>query len=110
MIIRRLSNNKFETLKDINLKPLYDCIQELQLWKGENPMDVEAGVDYFSIFNNRTFIELELRRVIDKHKIAYSHYEILNINFKDEILTANIIFYVDDVRVFNFELNINKGV
>ena len=40
-------------------------IQELKLWKGENPMRMELGVDYFAIFEKRAYVETEINKVIE---------------------------------------------
>lgn len=108
MIVRHLNNNNFKVLKDEGLYGLYTMFQELQLWLGECPMNVDAGVDYFSIFTNRTFIETELKKVLDKYKSFYNSYEILNIRYKDDVLEVDIIFNIDYETSLKFNLNISK--
>ena len=71
-------------------------------------MDVDAGVDYFSIFTNRTFIETELKKVLDKYKSFYNSYEILDIRYKDDVLEVDIIFNIDYETSLKFNLNISK--
>ena len=42
-------------------------IEELRLFKGENPTDTDAGLDYFGILNGEKFLQVEARAVIEKH-------------------------------------------
>lgn len=106
MLIRQINNGSFQVLDDKRLYKLYNCLQELQLWKTENPFDIEAGIDYFGIFSNRVFIEPELKRVIDKHKGSYNSYEIENITYDNDILRVSIIFNIDSEISYRFNLHI----
>lgn len=108
MVVRHLNNGNFRILKDEGLFGLYAMFEELQLWLGECPMDTGAGVDYFSIFVNRTFIETELTKVLDKYKSFYNSYEILNIRYKDDVLEVDIIFNIDYETSLKFNLNISR--
>lgn len=108
MIVRHLNNNNFKVLKDEGLFGLYTMFQEILLWLGECPIDTFAGVDYFSIFTNRTFIETELKKVLDKYKSFYNSYEILNIRYNNDVLTADIIFNIDYETSLKFNLHISK--
>lgn len=109
MLVIQLNNDKLAILTDNKLTSLYTCIQELQLWLGEDPMDVEAGVDYFSIFLNQKFIELELQRVLDKHRNAYVNYSLENIQYEDDTLKVSIIFNVSSDQAFRFNLHIGNN-
>lgn len=108
MLVIQLNNDKLNVLTDNKLTSLYTCIQELQLWQGEDPMDADAGVDYFSIFLNQKFIELELQRVLDKHRNAYQNYTIEKITYEDSILKVEIIFNVSKEQAFRFNLHIGN--
>lgn len=108
MIVRHLNNGNFRVLRDEGLFGLYTMFQELQLWLGECPFDVTAGVDYFSIFTNRTFIETELRTVLDKYKEFYKSYEIINITYNNDILNVDLIFNIDVETALKFQLHISK--
>lgn len=110
MLIKRINNGHYSQLEDDKLKSLYTCLEELQLWQGENPFDVEAGIDYFSIFENRKFIEVELERVLKKHKEAYTSYEIANIIYEDKILKADIYFNIDSEKTYHFNLHISEDI
>lgn len=110
MIVRHLNNNNFRMLKDEGLFGLYTMFEELQLWLGECPMDTGAGVDYFSIFANRTFIETELKKVLDKYTQFYNSYEIVKTQYQDDVLSVDIIFNIDYETSLKFNLNISKVV
>lgn len=47
-------------------------IQEVKLWKGENPMRMELGVDYFAIFEKRAYVETEINKVIENYKSKFN--------------------------------------
>lgn len=42
-------------------------VEELRLFKGENPTDIEAGIDYFGVLNGEKLLQVEARAVIEKH-------------------------------------------
>lgn len=51
-------------------------LQELQLWKGENPLDITAGVDYKNIFEGKVFAKTELEAVINKYSGSFEKLEL----------------------------------
>lgn len=50
--------------KEVYLNAL---VEELRLFKGENPTDIEAGIDYIGILNGEKLLQVEARAVIEKH-------------------------------------------
>lgn len=60
-----------DTLKETqNDKEVYlnALIQELKLFKGENPLDVDKGIDYLGIFRGEVFMQIEVEEVLDRHR------------------------------------------
>lgn len=108
MLVIQLNNNHLNVLSDPVLSDLYTCVQELLLWKGECPMDSEAGVDYLAIFENQKFVELELKRVLDKHKNAFINYNIESVNYDSDLLKVDIIFNVSQEKSFRFNLHVGN--
>lgn len=51
--------------KDMYLNAL---IEELKLFKTENPLDVERGIDYIGIFEGRVFMQVEVENVLERHR------------------------------------------
>lgn len=51
-------------------------LQEIQLWKGENPIDINAGVDYKNIFDGKVFAKTELDSVIEKYSSSFTKLEL----------------------------------
>lgn len=41
--------------------------QELLLWKGENPMNINLGIDYMGVFENRVFLKSSVEDVCNKY-------------------------------------------
>ena len=92
--------NKDEELvntEDAQLKALEACYQELKLWKGENLLDIESGVDYAAVFEQTIFLKPELERVCDKHAKNFRSIEIGEPEMSnDEIVRVKITFNLLD--------------
>lgn len=113
MIIADLTNeNALVILKDAKYFGLHRCIEELLLWKGENPMDIEAGVDYYSVFNKQKFLKNELTFVLDKYSGEFQSTQVESINYdsENETIKAAIIFTLAQNESIRVVLNIaNRG-
>lgn len=53
--------------EDANQIAINRFLQELRLWKGENPMDIEAGIDYQAVLNKEAFLSVEINKVVNKY-------------------------------------------
>lgn len=70
------SNNNFKWSTDPEIVTYNAMLQELQLWKGENPTNINAGIDYQSIFEGKIFAKNELQTVIDKYTSSFVRLEL----------------------------------
>ncbi|EGV1470920.1 hypothetical protein JF110_001645 [Campylobacter jejuni] len=89
------NTGKFEKINSSNkFYSFYNCLQELRLWLGENPMDSAKGIDYFSVFENKKLLRNEITRVIDKYRDSFDTIEITKLerNNKDESINVGIFF------------------
>lgn len=73
---------------------LHCFLQEVRLWKAENPMKSELGVDYFGVFEHRKFIESELNKVIMKYSRFFTSLRIDSIETSEDGSKLNIALYV----------------
>lgn len=79
-----VSDDEIINSNDPNKLVVQEFLQELRLWKGENPLDVEAGIDYTAVLNREAFLKVEVDRVVQKHIL----------NFKD-IVVGEIVEHKD---------------
>lgn len=92
MLILDSDGNLVDT-QDLQKAAVEACFQELQLWKGENVLDIESGVDYENVFNQTIFLKPELERVCDKHAKNFKSIEISEPEMgTDEIVRVKITF------------------
>lgn len=77
------TQNKNEELREAFLAELY-------LFAGENPIDEDAGIDYFSVFNNQAFLNVEANEVISKYETQFDTIELGDISYDDDKIYANI--------------------
>lgn len=103
MINFNTSIGKFENIdQSSKYYKLFTCLQELQLWLGENPMDADKGIDYFAVFENRKLLRNELTRVLDNYRNSFSTIDIVSLNKNDDGDTINVELY--------FQLNEGSNV
>lgn len=79
--------------QDVQKAAIESCFQELQLWKGENPLDIDSGVDYAAVFDQTIFLKPELERVCEKHAKNFRNIEVGEPEMgADEIVRVKIVF------------------
>lgn len=88
-------SNKVVHTNDAEEIALHSCLQELRLWWEENPIDIESGIDYFSVFNKSVFLKTEVDRVCQNHSVNFASIDVgeLEEDEKDpEKLKLKILF------------------
>lgn len=104
--------NKDEELvdtQDPQLAALEACYQELKLWKGENLLDIESGVDYEGVFNQTLFLKTELERVCEKHAKNFKSISVGDPTMgTDEIVHVEINFHLLDDSAASRNLKVKK--
>lgn len=73
---------------DENEVALLKLMQELKLFKGEDPTNTDAGIDYLGVFNQTKFLKFEIQEVVDKHIDNFSSIEIGEVLQKEEVLSV----------------------
>lgn len=94
MIIQ--NNNTYYVSYDINTIAINACLQNILLWKGENPLNYDDGIDYLAVFRNEAFLQNQVENVIDNHRENFKEIEISNIEYKNDIVSIDIIFTMLD--------------
>lgn len=76
-------DGKFESSTDPEVVTLESMFQELQLWAGENPMNINLGIDYMGVFENRTFLRTELEKVLEKYQDSFESIDVEDFETSD---------------------------
>lgn len=94
-------------------KLLGDLVEELRLFKGENPTDTEKGLDYFAIFNGEKFLQVEMEEVLERHRPNFQSIEAGDIEMDDVNETIKVpitIIYKDGEQLdTSLMINLNAG-
>lgn len=76
-----LENDTLKITEDKNEELKQAFVAELKLFKGENPLNTSAGIDYLAVFNNEAFLSVEAEQLADKYSqkfdsITFGEFEI----------------------------------
>lgn len=89
---------------------LESCFQELLLWKGENPLDIDSGVDYQGVFSGTLFLKTELERVCSYHKENFESIEVGDPEMdSDGVVRVTIRFVFFTKESVSRDLTLNTG-
>lgn len=101
------TENKAQIATDEKNRILGDLAQELKLFKGENPIDTEKGIDYLAVFQGTKFIQVEVEEVLDRHRPNFKSLEVGEITYDDEIMSIpiNVVFKDDEAYTTNIILS-----
>lgn len=88
------NNGSFSWSVDPEVVTYNAMLQEIQLWKGENPLDISSGIDYKSIFDGKVFAKTELDNVINKYLGSFEKLEL------SEAITS------EDSQTVSFDLTV----
>lgn len=88
MIVYNKDKDTFEVIKNnTSTMWLEAMFQNLLLWKGENPLDAENGIDFKGIFEQSAYLPIEVENVANEY---YSYFD--NIEVKDfETIDSHIL-------------------
>ena len=73
----------FAKTTEPELVQLEAMFQELQLWKGENPMNADLGIDYFGVFENRVFLKNSISQICEKYANSFKSIEVGDLQYLD---------------------------
>lgn len=89
-------NGQFKLTKNAIEKKIGLCLQDLMLWKGESPFDVERGIDWTAILNGSKAIENEIDRVLLDYRQFFDKITISRLEKDKEKIIVDITFQVGD--------------
>lgn len=101
-------NLKWIETDSADLIAIHNCLQELQLWKGENPLKAELGIDYWAVFESRVFLEQEVVRVLERHEQNFSSISIVDCSQTPEIAEVVLDFFLSDDSKVRAEIRKNN--
>lgn len=89
--------DKYNTIRNTeneNEILLFSLLQELKLFKGENPVDTDAGIDYVKVFNYQAFLRIEAQNVVDKYLDKFESVTLGDVTQNDETfeIPLNVVF------------------
>lgn len=90
MIYLDKNNGKIKYTEDKNEILAQALLAELALFKGENPMNSTAGIDYLGVFNNEKFLKIEAEELIDKYANEFDTVELGEIEYDNDRVKATI--------------------
>lgn len=109
MIVFDKENNS-QIVYDEKNRILGDLVQELKLFKGENPIDTDAGVDYFAILQGTKFVQVEINDVLEKHAQNFKSLEIGDISMdENEVLIIPLQITFKDDEYYETSIIVDKN-
>lgn len=84
------SDGEFTKTTEPELIQLEALFQELQLWKGENPMNAELGIDYIGVFENRVFLKNSISEICEKYVDSFKAIEVGDLNYSNDGEIVNV--------------------
>ena len=105
----RVENGVISTLNynDKNSVYIEALCQELRLFKGENPIDSEAGIDYLSVFQGSAFLKPLVEEVVEKYTDYFESIVVGEVVEEDErvLIPLRIQTKSGDTVSTNLEIN-----
>lgn len=109
MIVFDKQNNS-QVVYDEKNRILGDLVQELKLFKGENPIDTDAGVDYLAIMQGTKFVHVEINEVLEKHVQNFKSIEIGEMSIdENEVLTIPLQITFKDDEYYETSIIVDKN-
>ncbi len=90
------SNGGFQSSENSSVISLYDMLQRLQTFKGEQSFNAQNGIDYFSVFNRQAFLKPQIEAIQNEY-IQY---------FRD--ITNEYVYSRESITV-NMRVTFNSG-
>lgn len=107
MIYMDYNSGELKIAQDDKTKFLYAFLQELLLFKEENPLNIKAGIDYLSIFNYQKFFISEFTELARKHQNNFKQLELQGVEQSEDKLKINILIVHLDETADNQILELN---
>lgn len=99
-------DGSFAKTTNAELIKLENLFQELKLWKGENPMNAELGIDYLGIFENRVSLKSSVQSICDKYSDSFKSIDIGELDIGTEVATMPITVTLQDDSTITRDLKV----
>ena len=100
---------KFHYTDKAELVKYHECLQELQLFKGEASFFADSGVDIRGILEKKVFINNEFENVLEKYRPYFfsidAQYNISNDQTKLDV-NINFVFKEGDIKTYILNLEL----
>lgn len=107
MITYNPIKNAFEIIQNTQGESVYfeAFCQELLLWSGENPLNVNLGIDYAGVLNGSVYLPLQVQDIISRYEKYFKSIVLGNAFLENEIFKCEIIvtFSNNTSKIFRFE-------
>lgn len=90
MIIYDSQTDTWGSVEDLQKIASENLFQELRLWRGENPLDTERGVDYWGVLNFTTFLKVSVEEVCERHIKNFASIEVGDPVYSDDRETIRL--------------------
>lgn len=84
---------------DYNVIYVHACMQELLLWKRENLILYDRGVDYFAVFDGAAWLKDQVQNVTDKYSKYFAAITLGDPEEDGEYISMKIQFTLTDGSV-----------
>lgn len=83
-------NNELKITKEPQKIALESCMQEISLWIGENPMDIENGIDYFGVMDGFVFLKSSIENIVERYTASFENIIVSDPVYDNEKETLSI--------------------
>lgn len=109
MLVYNKDTDSWTEVDSTTLQARYEAMkQELLLFQGENPIDITAGVDYWSVIEGSAYLPIALGDVLDKYTSYFESLDVSDFTQDKETATAEISVTVgeenESINIDVFEL------
>lgn len=85
-------DSEWQNLTDPTQVNLHKCLQQLALWLGENPMDINDGIDYVGVREQRVFLKLAIENIVQQYLDVFDVINVSELDYKLDTVTCSITF------------------
>lgn len=85
-------DSEWECLDDPTQVSLHKCVQQLALWLGENPMDINDGIDYVGVREQRVFLKLSIENIVQQYLNVFDAITVSELEYKADTISCSITF------------------
>lgn len=98
--------NEFEKVTEWTDIQFYKCLQELALWQGENPLNINDGVNYKGIREGQVFFKQSISNITENYLNYFDEINIGDAYIQGETINIDISFIKENTI---YEYTITQG-